>query len=45
VLKNDVTSTAANRFLLGADLTIGTNEGVVLWYDTTSSRWRCASRV
>jgi hypothetical protein len=44
VLKNDVTSTAANRFLLGADLTIGTNEGVVLWYDTTSSRWRCASR-
>ncbi len=45
VLKNDVTSTLANRFLLGADLTIGTNEGVVLWYDTTDSRWRCASRV
>ena len=45
VLKNDTTSTAANRFLLGADLTIGTNEGVVLWYDSTSSRWRCASRV
>lgn len=45
VLKNDVTSTAANRFLLGADLTVGTNEGVVLWYDSTSSRWRCASRV
>ena len=47
VLKNDVTSTAANRFLLGADLTIGTNEGVVLWYDSATSggRWRCASRV
>lgn len=45
VLKNDATSTAANRFLLGADLTVGPNEGVVLWYDSASSRWRCASRV
>lgn len=46
VLVNEsASSTAANRFALGADLTIGPAEGAVLWYDSTSSRWRCASRV
>jgi hypothetical protein len=42
VLKHDVTSTAANRFLLlgSVDLTLAPNDSAVLWYDTTSSRWR-----
>ena len=46
VLVNEsASSTAANRIALGTDLTIGASEGAVLWYDSTSSRWRCASRV
>lgn len=46
VLVNEsASSTAANRIALGADLTIGAGEGATLWYDSTSSRWRCASRV
>lgn len=46
VLVNEsASSTAANRFALGADLTINAGEGATLWYDSTSSRWRCASRV
>jgi hypothetical protein len=40
VLKNDVTSTAANRFLFGADLTLQAGTGIALQYDGTSSRWR-----
>jgi hypothetical protein len=40
-----VSSSAANRFALGADLTIGAGEGAVLWYDSVTSTWRCASRV
>ncbi len=40
VLMNDVTSTAANRFLLGADVTLAANQSVTLIYDSTSSRWR-----
>jgi hypothetical protein len=40
VLKNDVTSTAANRFLFGADFTLLPNAMVRLNYDGTSSRWR-----
>lgn len=39
-LKNDVTSTAANRFLIGADFELGANQTVMLYYDATSSRWR-----
>lgn len=42
VLKDDVTSTEANRFQLKADLTIAPDGGAILWYDSTSSRWRCA---
>ena len=44
VLKNDATSTAANRFLLGADVTLGPEESISLWYDATSSRWRATGR-
>lgn len=44
VLKNDVTSTAANRFLFPADITLAPNEGIGLMYDSTSSRWRCFGR-
>jgi hypothetical protein len=42
LLKNeDAASSAANRFALGgADLLLTANEGVALWYDATSSRWR-----
>lgn len=39
-LKNDVTSTAANRFLLNADFALAANMAVKLVYDGTSSRWR-----
>lgn len=37
---NDGSSIAANRFLLKADLTIETNESIILRYDSTNSRWR-----
>lgn len=40
VLVDDATSTAANRFQLNGDVTLAADEGVVLWYDSTSSRWR-----
>ena len=39
-LKNDVTSTAANRFLLNADFALAANMACKLVYDGTSSRWR-----
>lgn len=42
-LKNDVTSTAANRFLLGSDFVLGAEQMVRLNYDGTSSRWRKVS--
>lgn len=44
VLMDDVTSTAANRFKLGANVTLNANEGIRLRYDATSSRWRSAGR-
>lgn len=40
VLKDDATSTAANRFALSGDITINADECVTLQYDATSSRWR-----
>jgi hypothetical protein len=40
VLKNNVTSTAANRFLFGADITLTTDQCIKLWYDSTTARWR-----
>lgn len=39
-LKTDVTSTAANRFLLNADFALAPNEAVKLIYDGTAARWR-----
>lgn len=43
VLKDDVTSTEANRFQLSGDLTLAANTGVELQYDDTSDRWRPTS--
>lgn len=41
VLANEnASSTAANRFALGAAVTIQPNRGLELQYDSTSSRWR-----
>lgn len=45
VLRNaSASSSAANRFALGADLTLGADEGVTLLYDSISSRWRCIGK-
>lgn len=44
VLKDDTTSTAANRFQLNGDVTLAADEGAFLWYDATSSRWRMAGK-
>jgi hypothetical protein len=41
ILAHDVTSTAGNRFILGADLSLAPNKGATLLYDSTTSRWRC----
>jgi hypothetical protein len=35
-------STAANRFSVGADIVLGANVSALLWYDGTSLRWRAA---
>lgn len=40
VLKNDATSTAANRFLLGGDYTLPAGQAITLIYDSTAVRWR-----
>jgi len=40
VLVNDATSTAANRFLFGADYTLAAGKSIDLIYDATASRWR-----
>lgn len=40
VLKNETTSTAVNRFLFGADVTLTPSQGAILCYDATSTRWR-----
>jgi hypothetical protein len=41
VLKDEnASSSAANRFGLGADLSLSTKQGATLIYDSTSSRWR-----
>lgn len=46
VLKHDVTSTAANRFLCstGADITLAANQAADLVYDGTTQRWRVFKR-
>lgn len=33
-------SLAANRFLIGADIPLTANQGILLWYDSTSTAWR-----
>jgi len=44
VLKDEsASSTAANRFALSGDVTVGADQSVILQYDSTSSRWRAAS--
>lgn len=44
VLKDESgSSTAANRFALAADITLATDQSVVLQYDSTSSRWRAVA--
>lgn len=40
VLKDEVTSTAANRFALGSDITLTPKQACTLVYDSTSARWR-----
>jgi hypothetical protein len=40
LLDNSVSSTAANRFALGSDLTLTGGQGVTFRYDDTSDRWR-----
>lgn len=45
VLQNEnVGSIAANRMALGADQTLNPGEGLTLWYDITSARWRAFGR-
>lgn len=39
-LSNDVTSTAANRFLFGYNYNLAPNKSVRIRYDGTASRWR-----
>lgn len=39
-LVNDATSTAANRFLLGSNMTLLGGQSVILMYDSANSRWR-----
>lgn len=45
VVKNQsaTETTAANRFLIAADISIGPDKAAVFWYDATSTRWRCLS--
>lgn len=41
VFENEsASSTAANRFAFGANLTLATKQAVMMWYDPTSTRWR-----
>lgn len=40
VLIDDATSTAANRFQLSANVTVGANQVAIVQYDATDSRWR-----
>jgi hypothetical protein len=40
ILATDTTSTAANRFLFPASITLAPNNAVTLRYDATTARWR-----
>lgn len=37
---NDIGSVAANRFLFNGNSTLNNDEGIHLWYDHISQRWR-----
>jgi len=39
----DAASTAANRFALGGDVTVGAGRSFTLWYDGVSTRWRAVA--
>ena len=39
----NASSTASNRFGFAIDLVLGSKRSAVLWYDSTSSRWRLIS--
>lgn len=40
LLSQSASSSAANRFSMGADVTLGPNNAIILQYDSTASRWR-----
>jgi len=42
IKNNSASSIAANRFLLGGNKTLQSDEGVLLFYDPVSKRWRGA---
>ena len=45
VLKDaDASSVAANRFALNGDVTLVADEGIWIWYDGTTERWRVGSQ-
>src|SRR6185436_3878390 len=41
---NDAASTAGNRFSMGGNTTLQTNEGIAFWYDAASTVWRSYGR-
>lgn len=44
VLKTEsASSSAANRFAIGGDVTLAPSQSATLWYDSTSSRWRISA--
>ena len=42
---NSGIGSAANQFLLNADVVLGINQGAIVQYDATSARWRVASSI
>src|SRR5690242_12218378 len=45
VLKNLTGSSAGNQLSINADITLGPNQGIILAYDATATKWRAASGV
>lgn len=44
LVNESASSTAANRFAIGADALVADGHGTLLWFDATSSRWRIVGR-
>ena len=40
LMNESASSSASNRFAIGADFVLATGRGALLWYDSTSARWR-----